>query len=75
MTETQTPDVEETVIELVPAPKKHFPTKLVISLAAATAAVVVGGWLLSKSNSEEDEETETTIFDSTEDVKEETPDL
>lgn len=75
MTETPTPVVEETVIELVPAPKKHFPTKLVISLAAATAAVVVGGWLLSKNASEEDEELEPIAFDATEEVKEETSDL
>lgn len=74
MTETQTPVVEETVVELVPAPKKHFPTKLVISLAAATAAVVVGGWLLSKNASEE-EELDSADSDTTEEIVSESPDL
>lgn len=74
MTETPTPVVEETVVELVPAPKKHFPTKLVISLAAATAAVVVGGWLLSKNASEE-EELDSADSDTTEAIVSESPDL
>lgn len=74
MTETPTIVIEEDKVETLPAPKKPFPTKLVISLAAATAAVVVGGWLLSK-NVSDDEALDSTDSDTTEEVMEETPSL